>query len=105
MSFASSRSKTGTMCRFAGESEIVNTYVPAGRVVPGRETGPLNVTIVLRSGRTPCADAIVAVNSVAAQKIVSKNLIRPISYCLLRRCSQALEVHTAYRLAASRTVG
>src|SRR5258708_40362000 len=105
MSFAASRSKTWTMCRFAGESGILNTYVPAGRVVPGSETGPLNVTIVLRSGRTPCADAIVAANSVTVQKIVSKDLIRPISYCLLRRCCQALELHTAYRLSASRTAG
>ena len=79
MSFALSLSKICTMLRFAGESASLNTYVPAGRVVPGRETGPLNVTFVSRLGSTPCATAIDAVSSVAATAAVSVVEIRLIS--------------------------
>jgi hypothetical protein len=73
------------MCRLAGESARRNTYVPAGRVVPGSDTGPLNVTLVSRS--VGCETASAAVSSVAANAAVSVEEIRLISYVLLRRCS------------------
>src|SRR5258708_31095614 len=87
------------MLRFAAESAILNTYVPAASVVPGRETGPLNVTIVLRSGRTPCAAAIAAVSSVAAQTAVNIVFIRPISMSSFAGVISLLRMHTAYHEA------
>src|SRR5580698_11402592 len=42
----SSLLKTCTICRFEEESASLNTYVPAGRILPGISTGPLNVNIV-----------------------------------------------------------
>src|SRR4051812_3226170 len=83
MSFWSSLSKIWTMCRFAGESASRNTYEPAGSVAPGIETGPLNVTLVLRSALVPCAAATFTVSSVAAHAAVIMDVIRPISNVLL----------------------
>jgi hypothetical protein len=74
--------------------------VPAGNVVPGTDTGPLNVTYVSRS--LGCAIAGGAVSSAAAKHPAVIDVIRPICLLLVYGCPVHCEnLHAAYRLAVS----
>src|SRR5205809_8006338 len=71
-----SLSKICTTCRSVCESSSRNVYVPAAKVIPGIDTGPLNVTNVVRSGGTDCAVAAAAVSASTAHAAAIVILIR-----------------------------